>query len=445
MFNRQSLHIALLMWGCVFCLIAALCMLMSRNFNKEKRKWLLLMQLSCAILLGSDAVAWAFRGYPGTIGFWVVKISNFLVFLYSDIMLMMYHGYVCCYLFEKHPEQKNRIWINAVYALCSLGMLLVMVSQFTDLYYTIDAQNLYHRNPAYIISMIIPVCGMLLDLGMLIRYRKNVSREILVSMASYEVLLLAAVIAQSFYYGVSLINIAICISMILIFVSAMVEQNRELASKQEEAADLRVELMLSQIKPHFIYNALTVIQRLCVKDPKLAQETVAEFATYLRGNLEALDRKTPVYFEKELEHVQCYLAIEKKRFGDRVNVVYDIQDEDFVIPALTLQPLVENAIKHGICKKEEGGTVWISTERKNDVVYIVVKDDGVGFQKMQAEGKEHVGMRNVESRLRSMCGGTLEIESTPGKGTMAMITLPQKKWQDRKAQEREYENIGSRR
>ena len=427
MFDRQSLHIALLMWGCVFCLIAALCMLMSKNFNREKRKWLLLMQLSCAILLGSDAAAWAFRGCPGTMGFWVVKVSNFLVFLFSDIMLMMYHGYICCYLFEKHPEQKKRFWINAVYAVCTLGMLLVIISQFTNLYYTIDSQNLYHRNPGYIISMIIPVCGMLLDLGLVIRYYRNVSTEMLVSMVSYEVLLILAVIAQSFYYGISLINIAICISMILIFVSAMVEQNRELAIRQEEAANLRVQLMLSQIKPHFIYNALTVIQRLCVKDPKMAQETVAEFATYLRGNLESLDRKVPVYFEKELEHVQCYLAIEKKRFGDRVNVVYDIQEEDFVIPALTLQPLVENAVKHGICKKEEGGTVWISTERKKDTVYVVVKDDGVGFEKSQTEGKEHVGIRNVESRLYSMCAGILEIESTLGKGTIAVITLPQKK------------------
>ena len=444
MFDRQSLHIALLMWGCVFCLIAALCMLMSKNFNKEKRKWLLLMQISCAILLGSDAAAWAFRGYPGTMGFWVVKISNFLVFLYSDIVLMMYHGYVCCYLFQKHPEQKKRFWINAVYAVCTLGMLLVIISQFTNLYYTIDAQNLYHRNPGYIISMIIPMCGMLLDLILLIRHRRNVSREMLVSMASYDVLILVAVIVQSFYYGISLINIAICISMILIFVSAMVEQNRELASKQEEAANLRVQLMLSQIKPHFIYNALTVIQRLCVKNPKMAQETVAEFATYLRGNLESLDRKVPVYFEKELEHVQCYLSIEKKRFGDRVNVVYDIREEDFVIPALTLQPLVENAVKHGICKKEEGGTVWISTERKKDVVYVIVKDDGVGFKKSQAEGEEHVGIRNVESRLHSMCNGTLKIESTPGKGTIAVITLPQKKNRSESTEEEKYENIGSR-
>ena len=429
MFDRQSLHIALLMWGFVFCLIATLCMLMSKNFNKEKRKWLLLMQVSCAILLGSDAVAWAFRGYPGMTGYWTVRISNFLVFLYSDIVLFMYHGYVCCYLFEKHSEQKKSLRVRCGYAICVLGMLLVVVSQFTDLYYSFDAQNFYHRNSGYIISMIIPMCAMLLDVGTLIRYRRNVSREMLVAMISYEVLVLAAVIVQSFYYGISLINLAVAVSMILIFVSAMVEQNRELANKQEEAANLRVELMLSQIKPHFIYNALTVIQRLCVKDPKMAQETVEEFATYLRGNLESLDRKTPIYFQKELEHVQCYLAIEKKRFGDRVNVVYDIQEKDFLLPALTLQPLVENAVKHGLCKKEDGGTVQIRTERKQDNIYITVADDGVGYDSVAVEkdGRTHVGISNVRSRLQSMCGGTLEIESISGKGTLVVITLPQKK------------------
>lgn len=429
MFDRQSLHIALLLWGFVFCLIATLCMLMSKNFNKEKRKWLLLMQVSCAILLGSDAAAWAFRGYPGMAGYWTVRISNFLVFLYSDVVLFMYHGYVCCYLFEKHPEQKKSLRARSSYVICILGMLLVIVSQFTNLYYSFDAQNFYHRNSAYIISMIIPMCAMLVDMGMLIRYRRNVSREMLVAMISYEILVCVAVAVQTFYYGISLINLAVCVSMILIFVSTMVEQNRELANKQEEAANLRVELMLSQIKPHFIYNALTVIQRLCVKDPKMAQETVAEFSTYLRGNLEALDRKTPVYFQKELEHVQCYLAIEKKRFGDRVNVVYEIQEENFLIPALTLQPLVENAVKHGLCKKENGGTVQIRTEKKQDNIYITVVDDGAGYDPavVERDGKNHVGISNVRSRLQSMCGGTLEIESTPGKGTMAVITLPQKK------------------
>ena len=130
-----------------------------------------------------------------------------------------------------------------------------------------------------------------------------------------------------------------------------------------------------------------------------------------------------------MEHVQCYLAIEKKRFGDRVNVTYDIQEEDFLIPALTLQPLVENAVKHGLCKKENGGTVQIRTERKQDNIYITVADDGAGYDStvVERDGKNHVGIGNVRSRLQSMCRGTLEIKSSPGKGTIAVITLPQKK------------------
>ena len=386
------------------------------------------MQLSGAILLGSDAVAWAFRGYPGTVGYWTVRISNFLVFLFGNIMLSVYHGYVCCYLFTEEERKKHAARIKLVYLIAAFGMLLVVLSQFTDLYYYIDAQNYYHRNPAYPLSSLIPMCGAVMELISLIQYRHNVNREIFVSLVSYMILPVVAVIIQLFYYGISLINIAISISIILMFVSAMAEQNRELARRQEEAADLRVSLMLSQIKPHFIYNTLTTIQRLCVKDPIMAQETVEEFATYLRGNLGTLDRKTPIPFENELEHVKCYLAIEQKRFGNRVKVEYDIGKEDFMIPALTLQPIVENAVKHGLCKKDEGGTIWIRTEQKGDVIYITVTDDGVGFipERVGTDGKPHIGISNVKNRLQNMCGGTLAIESCPGKGTTVMITLPQK-------------------
>lgn len=425
MFDRQSIHIALLMWGCIFCLIAAVCMFMSKNLNREKRKWMICMQLSGAILLCSDAVSWAFRGYPGMTGYWVVRISNFLVFFFSDVMMAVYHGYLCCYLFAGDKDKTRLKRIKLVYLIAVLGMFLVVLSQFTNLYYFIDAQNLYHRNPAYVVASAIPMCGMIIDLTLLIQYRCNVSCEIFVAIASYMILPFTAMIIQLFYYGISLINIAISISIILMFVSEMVEQNRELARQQEEAADLRVSLMLSQIKPHFIYNALTAIQRLCVKDPKMAQETVGEFAAYLRGNLDALGCKTTIPFEKELEHTKCYLAIEKKRFGDRINVEYDIRIKDFMTPALTLQPLVENAVKHGICKKENGGTILIRTEQIKDAIYVIVSDNGVGFQDGVSESeKNHVGIQNVESRVKSMCGGTLTIESRPGKGTLVFVTLP---------------------
>lgn len=103
MFNRQSLHMALLLWGCIFSLIAALCISMNKNFDKGKRLWLLCQQLTCSVLLLSDAFAWGYRGYPGALGSFVVHSSNFLVFAFSDIVLLLFHGYLCCYLFPDSP------------------------------------------------------------------------------------------------------------------------------------------------------------------------------------------------------------------------------------------------------------------------------------------------------------------------------------------------------
>lgn len=429
MFNRQSIHIAMLLWGCIFSMIAAVCMFMSKNFDREKRKRMLAMQICIAVLLGNDALAWAFRGYPGTIGYFMVRISNFIVFLLSDGGLFFFHSYVCCYLFPHDKKVKQSIFrVKAAYLIAMAGMLLVVISQFTNLYYEFEANNFYHRNPAYIIAFVIPLIIMLIDLSLLIQYRKNLTRLMFVAMVSYIALPFLSVLIQVVYYGISLINVAICISMILMFVVSMVEQNQNVARKENEAAELRISLLLSQIAPHFIYNTLTTIQRLCIKDPEMAHEAVGEFAGYMRGNLESLNRKEPIPFEKELDHVRCYVAIERKRFGERVNVNYEIEEVNFLIPALTLQPIVENAVKHGICRKMEGGTVTIRSERKKEHVYVVVSDDGVGFdeEEVKRDGKNHVGIRNVRSRLRTICNGTLELQSEPGRGTIAVITLPQK-------------------
>ncbi len=429
MFDRQSIHIALLLWGCIFSLIAALCMFMSRNFDKDKRRWMLWMQVCCATLMLSDAMAWLFRGAAGMTGYWMVRISNFCVFALSDILLLLFHRYVCCYLFENDRQKKKNWRVIIVYFVGGLALLLVILSQFTHLYYYFDVENYYHRNPAYFVSLILPMIGMLLDMSLLIEYRKNINRDIFISMISYIALPLLAAVIMLFYYGISLINLAISISMILMFVVAMVEQNRNLASKEKEAADLRISMMLSQIAPHFIYNTLNSIQNMCDTNPAMAKETLGEFAEYLRGNLDALSEKGMVPFEQELNHIKCYLSIEKKRFGNRLQVAYDIQDTDFLLPALTVQPLVENAVKHGICKKEEGGIVKISTERGDGNVIVRVTDNGTGFRQNSeiCDGHAHVGLKNVENRLKNMCNGTMTVSSEIGTGTEVVIILPQNK------------------
>ena len=431
MFDRQSIHIALLLWGSIFSLIAALCMFMSRNFDREKRRWMLFMLLTCTVLLCSDALAWAFRGGAGMSGYLMVRISNFLVFVMSDTMLFFFHGYTCCYLFAgKDAGEKPPTWrIKAGYLIAVIGVLLVVISQFTNLYYYFDAKNFYHRSPAYIISLIVPMAGMLLDLTLIVQYRENVSREIFVALISYIALPFMGAVALAFYYGISLINIAISISMILMFVTAMEEQNQNLAKKESEATELRISLMMSQISPHFLYNSLNSIYHLCDKNIELAKQAISDFSEYLRHILGSVNRTTPIEFEEELKYVKNYLSLEQMRFDEDLNVLYHIEATNFCVPALSVQPLVENAVKHGICRKEDGGTLILFTKEYEEYFEIVVSDDGVGFdpEKRPEDGKLHVGIENVKQRLEAMCGGTLTIESRPGEGTRVTIRLPKEK------------------
>ena len=187
-------------------------------------------------------------------------------------------------------------------------------------------------------------------------------------------------------------------------------------------------VMISQIQPHFLYNALNTIKYLIKKDPKTAEQVVVKFSKYLRANMDSLTQKTPLPVEKELDHVANYTDIEQHRFGNRLNVVYDIGCKNFVILPLTIQPIVENAIKHGINQKPEGGTVTIKTYDDEEFFYVDISDDGVGFDvnKKPDENDErsHVGVSNIKTRLREMLKATVEVESTVGVGTKVLVKIP---------------------
>lgn len=205
-----------------------------------------------------------------------------------------------------------------------------------------------------------------------------------------------------------------------------VEQEKRLKEQEAELASSRISVMLSQIQPHFLYNSLNTIYYLCDKDPEMAKKAISDFSDYLRGNVDSLKRNTPVSFEKELEHVKIYLSLEKMRFDDELNIVYDIETTGFSIPALTVQPIVENAVKHGLNKAEKGGTLTISSREYENRYEVVITDDGVGFDvtKKKEDGKTHVGIENVGKRLWEMSRGTMDIFSEKGKGTRVVIRLP---------------------
>ena len=191
-----------------------------------------------------------------------------------------------------------------------------------------------------------------------------------------------------------------------------------------QLTESRVSTMMSQIRPHFIYNTLGSIEQLCKIDPPKAADLVHNFAKYLRGNFGELDNPKPILMSQEMEHVHHYVSIENVRFPD-MTFTFEMECEDFYIPALTVQPIVENAIKHGLMKLPRGGTInVISYETDTDYI-ISVEDDGVGFDTgALIDERKHVGLRNIRERLKVMVNGTLDIESTVGVGTKVLITIP---------------------
>ena len=197
---------------------------------------------------------------------------------------------------------------------------------------------------------------------------------------------------------------------------------------EKELEESRIALMLSQIQPHFIFNVLGTIRGLCREDPEQAWHGLGDFSTYLRGNMNALANEKSIPFEMELAHVETYLRLEQMRLGKKLNVIYDIQKKDFSIPPLTLQPLVENAVKHGIFYKAEGGTVTIQSRQEGNRIILSVLDDGVGFEAAAREGdfdqRAHHGLTNVRSRVEKMLGGSMQIDSHPEQGSAVTLEFP---------------------
>jgi sensor histidine kinase YesM len=252
--------------------------------------------------------------------------------------------------------------------------------------------------------------------------------------------LTSVVLVRGYSYGEALhvhyINMMISIILLLLSISLnekikeMIEKNRQL---QIEAKEAEIAFLRSQIKPHFLYNALNSIAALCIDEPHKAGELTLDLSKYLRSgfNFKQLDSLTTI--ENELELVEAYVNIEKVRFGARLCVEYEVDaDPDTRIPPLILQPLVENAIRHGLMSNLQGGTVKISVKKKADAtVHFVVEDNGSGMSEMKRKEilqpdvkKKGIGLWNISQRLQLLYGTSLHVESAEGTGTKISFAIP---------------------
>ncbi|MDD4213146.1 MAG: histidine kinase, partial [Bacilli bacterium] len=232
--------------------------------------------------------------------------------------------------------------------------------------------------------------------------------------------------AENISSGFFIIMTLIYSSIVAFMRESEISSVEEIIQLNKKIRDTEFTFLNSQIQSHFIYNSLNSIQALINTNPGKAAELVEDFSTYLRTRLEFNKMPQLLNIEDELENIRTYLNIEKARFGKRVNYAYDLKVGDFLIPPLTVQPLVENAVKHGISMKKNGGTVTISTYEDENFIYIKVSDDGIGFDSSTLNATKRVGTENIRNRLNLHLNATLTIASQVNVGTESIIKIPKK-------------------
>ena len=342
------------------------------------------------------------------------------------LMVRIFMISVLCYLKSNLINKVTRLIANitiTVYTLVVIATVILHFAAVTDLFSNYNAVNI-----CTMIGIVIMTLLLFIESGqnsqaifMLIAWTP-LTLSIILDVFNY---FLQFTDIHFYYFGLSLTMLYQITRMVLDLRKQYLEAIRY-QQMQKELYEAKVAVMTSQIRPHFMYNALTSIAMMCELDPKTAKQATITFAKYLRGNMDSLKQTAPVPFTQELEHLKKYLYIEKLRFDDLLKIEYDIQATDFVLPLLSIQPLVEKAVKHGVGMKEDGGTVKISTRETETAYEVVIEDDGVGFDvnEQKDDGRSHVGMENTKKRLRDMCGGEVKITSVIGKGTTAIVVLP---------------------
>lgn len=203
-----------------------------------------------------------------------------------------------------------------------------------------------------------------------------------------------------------------------------IKQKNALEEMETQLALSRTTTMMSQIRSHFVFNILNAISGMCKYDPEMADDTVVRFARYLRNNIDIMEKDGNIPFATDLRQLEDYFALEQVRFGDKIEFYSDVEVDDFSIPPLILQPVVENAIKHGVSKKQGNGTIILRTRRSDGNVVITVEDDGMGFDMAELEKETSVGIRNIRFRLEHLVHGKMDITSEVGRGTTVTIIIP---------------------
>ena len=365
------------------------------------------------------------NGYQGDRWRISMMIAGFMSFFTSILTVYAVSNYLLTIL---HLSEKSDKWIRAFLTVVFvLATVALFYGQYAGKIALVDENYKYYEGEWQNLGFGVVSLFMVLDFILLVWNRNQVTRGQGLALGTFLGLPLLTIMLRPLLPGVYLVALSSSCSMLIMLIMILIEQAREYRIQEQKNEQMKVDLMLSQIQPHFLFNALYVIQEICRIDPETAYQAVGEFSQYLRHNMDSININVPIPFSKELEHTKHYVQLQQLRFGSALDVRYELACTQFRLPTLTLQPIVENAIRYGIRQKKDGkGTVIVSTEEKGDTYEICVTDNGPGFvpDDIPKDGFAHVGLKNVRERLQRVSGGSLVIDSQIGKGTKVTISLP---------------------
>lgn len=407
--------------------------ILSSTLKSAKSKCLCSMLVSYAFILLADMVSTYYRGDTQALA---LRYTASTVNLTLDtVMIGLFIAFLRMDLNIKKTEWRGET--AGMYAVL-LPMLLLNLSNSVHhlVFYISPVTGEEVQEPLFMVSGVVVVLILWACLVEIIAH-KEVPLRYRWSLLFFCLSHMATIMIQPWVRaGTAVVNLATLASLLVLYANFYSEQNRRFLQQELELQNARSVLVLSQIQPHFLFNSLAVVMDLCDTNPQEAKAALQELSDYLHFKITAMSSSYLVSFDEDIEYVQNYLKLEKRRFGDRLTVEYDIQTTDFRIPLLTLQPLVENAVRHGISKRPEGGTIRITARELEDSYSILVEDNGVGFDpaKEPDDTREHIGLSNVRTRLVALCRGSLTVHSVPGQGTTVEIRI--------KKEDSTHENFG---
>ena len=378
--------------------------------------------LACCAASSLEVITYLYPVSKGTMYFLLVTECLFLSLPFPMLTLYLVH---CC-----GEDLRTSGLLRAVLILWAVYCVILAASPLIGAFSSFTPDGQYERGPLYPLLLFPLVAILLLNFAGTIKRRNRLSRK------AFRIFLIAIVpmtvtmILQMFIDVFPLLDISVVLaglSMYSLILADQIEHDlrhqREIAQNQLEIANQRASIMVLQMRPHFIYNTLTSIYALCNQDPKLARQVILDFTTYLRQNFTAVASETTIPFSSELEHTRAYLAVEQAQYPDSLFIDYDTPHTWFRVPPLTLQPIVENAVKHG--RDPYAGPLHISvrTRKTDSGSEVVVADDGRGFDPAD-DTEPHIALKNIQQRLELMCGGHLSITPNNGGGTVVTVTVP---------------------